>query len=526
MSEKYFIYRNSTLEHVFKDGDYKFSSYGGIEKCNESDRNIVVLYFIPYCHSEKYIMSFIKEFIEKVQYIADIYKDKNVQVFSLYNYFYKSLSMSIDTIDRKLRAANDVLKRISNVDIIYISDFFTDTNNNSFIDEKYYYLYNAIISPKIAPKFHCWFQETQKRLLAPRKKCLVLDLDNTIWGGILGEDGISGIKISGDYPGNAFHDFQLLIKDVAESGVILCTCSKNNIENVRECFKKRDDMVLGFNDFVLHSINWDDKATRVASIASKLNIGLDSIVFVDDNPRERELVKGVLSEVCVPDFPEEPYELTSHFSKIFTDYFRSNRITDEDRNKKLQYKQMLKSEEFKRRFSDEDDFIRSLRIKLSIVKMDDTNIARFSQLINKSNQFNLTTRRYSENDLRYLERNNDLIYGLKIKDRFGDLGISGIAIIRIDGKNAEIDSFLMSCRALGRKIENEFLKAIMNILYKKGVRLVRAEYLSTKKNMLVKDFYTQFGFTKDPGLNGNCNYIYRMTKQFKVSNKYQMEDIV
>ena len=526
MSEKYFVYRNSTLEHVFKDGDYIFSSYGGIEKCNESDRNIIVLYFIPYFHSEKYIISFIKEFIEKVQYVANMYKDKNVQVFSLYNYFYKSLNIGNNRIDRKLKVADDALKKIPNVDVVHIADFFVNTDNGSFIDEKYYYLYNTIISPKIASKFYHWFKETQRRSLVPRKKCLVLDLDNTIWGGILGEDGISGIRISGDYPGNAFHDFQLLIKDVAESGIILCTCSKNNIENVRECFKKRDDMVLSFNDFVLHSINWDDKATRIAGIASKLNIGLDSIVFIDDNPRERELVKGALPEVCVPDFPEEPYELTGYFSKIFTDYFRSNGITDEDRNKKLQYKQMLKSEEFKRRFSDEDDFIRSLKIKLSTVKMDDTNITRFSQLINKSNQFNLTTKRYSENDLRRFEKKGDLIYGLKVRDRFGDLGISGIAIVQIDDKNAEIDSFLMSCRALGRKIENEFLKAIMNMLYKKGVRLVRAEYLPTKKNMLVKDFYTRFGFTKDSELDGNCNYIYRMTKQFKMSNKYQMEDIV
>ena len=128
--------------------------------------------------------------------------------------------------------------------------------------------------------------------------------------------------------------------------------------------------------------------------------------------------------------------------------------------------------------------------------------------------------------MRRFEKNGDLIYGLKVRDRFGDLGISGIAIVQINDKNAEIDSFLMSCRALGRKIENEFLKAIMNMLYKKGVRLVRAEYLPTKKNMLVKDFYTRFGFTKDSELNGNCNYIYRMTKQFKMSNKYQMEDIV
>lgn len=520
MNRKYFIYRNSTLEHVFKNGDYKFSSYGGTEKCNEPDREIIVLYFIPYCHSEKHITTFVKEFIEKTKYIASMYENKNIQVFSLYNYFYKSLDRNNDKISQRLKKANDLLKKIPNVNMVCVADFFANINNESFIDEKYYYLYNTIISPKIASEFHCWFQKTQKHLLSSRKKCLVLDLDNTIWGGILGEDGVSGVKISGDYPGNAFHDFQLLIKEVANSGTILCTCSKNNIKDVEECFGVRDDMVLSFDDFVLHSVNWDNKATRIADIASKLNIGLDSIVFVDDNPRERELVKKALPKVCVPDFPEEPYRLTSYFSNIFTEYFCGNGITDEDKNKKLQYKRMLKSEDLKQRFSDENDFIRNLKIKLSVVKMNDINITRFSQLINKSNQFNLTTRRYSENDLRLLEKNGYLICGLKVRDKFGDLGISGIAIVRIDGKNAEIDSFLMSCRVLGRKIENEFLKSIMNILYKKGVRLVYAKYLPTQKNILVRDFYAQFGFTEVK----KYDYVYELIKQLKINDKYQMED--
>ena len=327
-------------------------------------------------------------------------------------------------------------------------------------------------------------------------------------------------QISGSYPGNAYHDFQTLIKEIAETGIILCTCSKNNESDVAECFKTRDDLVLKYDDLVIHKINWNSKVDGIKNIVKQLNIGLDSVVFIDDNPRERELIKTSLPEVIVPNFPQEPYELTSHFSPVFLKYFSCKQITDEDKNKKTQYEHMLKSNSLRQSFANENDFIRELKINLTIVKMDETNIARFSQLINKSNQFNLTTKRYSEDDLKKLERDGCRIYGLKISDKFGDLGISGIAIARIDEDSADIDTLLMSCRALGRKIENEFLKAVLNDLQKNGVKHITSSYIPTKKNALVKDFYKQFGCKPT---SNNC-YSYEITRPIAMDDKYHMEE--
>jgi FkbH-like protein len=520
MSKKYFIYRNSTLEHIFKNVDCKFSSYGGVEKCEDADRTIIVLYLMPFNYSEKVLADFIKEFSEKTAYIARMYPDRTVQVFSLYNYFYRSFDVSNDRIEKMIAITNARLRKVANVHIVNTSKFFLRFNQCAVFDEKFYYLYNTIISPKVAPDFLEWFNETQSRLTESRKKCLVLDLDNTLWGGILGEDGVAGVKISGSYPGNAYHDFQALIKEVADTGIILCTCSKNNESDVKECFKKRDDMVLKYDDFVLHYINWDDKAKNLANIAKRLNIGLDAIVFIDDNPRERELIKMTLPDVIVPDFPDEPYKLVSHFAKVFMKYFGSESITAEDRDKKTQYKHMLESDEFKQSFTNEEDFIKELHIELSVLDMDDTNIVRFAQLINKSNQFNLTTKRYTEDDLRQMQKDGYLIKGIKVRDKFGDLGISGICIARPDGDEAEIDTFLMSCRVLGRKIEDEFLKAVLNELRNKGAKRVRGEYIATKKNALVKDYYAKFGFAKE----SENHYIYDLAKEIKMDKKYKMKE--
>ena len=519
MKNKYYIYRNSTLEHIFKGEDCVFSSYGGVEKCNESDREIVVLYLLPYSYSENDIVAFAKEFLEKTTYIANSHPDKTIHTFSLFNYFYKPLAASNAAVEKIIKTTNEEISKLPNVRLIDISSFFT--NRAEFFDEKYYYLYNTVVGPKIASAFREWaIDQITNNLTTARKKCLILDLDNTLWGGILGEDGVAGLKISGSYPGNAYHDFQTLSKEVAETGIILCTCSKNNERDVAECFKTRDDMVLKYDDFVIHSINWNSKVDSIKNIVKQLNIGLDSVVFIDDNPRERELIKSSLPEVLVPDFPQEPYELTSHFSPIFLKNFGCKQITDEDKNKKTQYEHMLKSNSLRQSFANENDFIRELKINLTIVKMDETNIARFSQLINKSNQFNLTTKRYSEDDLKKLERDGCRIYGLKISDKFGDLGISGIAIARINEDSADIDTLLMSCRALGRKIENEFLKAILNDLQKNNVKHVAGCYIPTKKNALVKDFYKQFGFKP----TSNNNYSYEITEPIAMDDKYHMEE--
>ena len=520
MNKKLFVYRNSTLEYIFKSIDCEFSSYGGVEKTDDSDRDIVVLYLIPFCYSEEMIRLFVKEYIDKVKYIAGMYPNRKVQVCTLFNYFYRSFDKGGLRINSLIEEANDEVGKNNNVTLIDIDEFFIANDGEKIIDEKYYYLYNAIINPRLATLFLNWFENKQRQISGIRKKCLVLDLDNTLWSGILGERGAAGIMLSGDYPGNAYHDFQLLIKEVAKTGIILCTCSRNDEDNVRNCFEMRDDMVLKYDDFVLHSINWEDKPQRIAGMAKKLNIGLDSMVFVDDNPREREAVRTQLPEVYVPDFPSEPYQLVSHFVKVFDECFGGFCFTDEDKNKKTQYEIMLKSEELKKNFDNEEEFITNLGIELTIVEMNQTNISRISQLINKSNQFNMTTRRYSEEELRLMQKDGCLIYGIKVKDRFGDLGLSGVIIVKMEGDRAIIDTFLMSCRVLGRRIEDEFLKVVLNKLHQRGVLNVIGEYVATKKNGLVSDYYKRSGFEKI----GEGRFEVNLKNDYQLKENYKIEE--
>jgi FkbH-like protein len=249
---------------------------------------------------------------------------------------------------------------------------------------------------------------------------LVLDLDNTLWGGILGEDGIEGIQMSGDYPGKAYHLWQEGLLELKNQGVILAICSKNNENDVLEVWKNRTDIVLKKDDFVTYRINWLDKATNIKSIANELNIGLDSFVFIDDNPTERELIKQQLPDVVVPEWVSQPYELPVLLKNIVENYFTVYTITDEDRQKTNQYKLKAEREELQSQFSNLDDFIRSLNIELSIEPINDVTIVRAAQMTQKTNQFNLTTRRYTESDIRLILSDGGLGWTLSVKDKFGD----------------------------------------------------------------------------------------------------------
>ena len=227
---------------------------------------------------------------------------------------------------------------------------------------------------------------------------VIFDLDNTLWGGVLGEDGISGIKIGGDYPGKAFSFFQKSLLELSRAGVILAVCSKNNEEDVYEAWEKNPYLILRKEHFSTWRINWTDKATNLKSMAEELNIGLDSFVFVDDNPSERELVRQLLPMVAVPDFPSQPYGLPTFFNQILSDYFKVYSVTEEDRNKVAQYKANAARRQSRQSFSDFGAFLTSLELHLTVEPLNEFNITRVAQMTQKTNQFNLTTRRYTERD--------------------------------------------------------------------------------------------------------------------------------
>ena len=346
----------------------------------------------------------------------------------------------------------------------------------------------------------------------------MLDLDNTLWGGVLGEDGVDGIQIGNTYPGNAFLFFQQAILELKKQGVLLTVCSKNNEDDVFDLWNKHSDILLKKKDFVICKINWNDKAANILEISKELNIGLDSIVFVDDNPTERELVKKSLPELTVPDFPQEPYLLPQFYNEILTDFFSVHSLTEEDLNKSTQYIDNFSRKKFKNNFNDINKFISELEIVLSIEEVNDSNISRFAQMTQKTNQFNLTTKRYTDSDINSF-RENSLIYGLRVKDKFGDNGITALAIISIEDNNAYIDSFLLSCRILGKRIEFEFMKYILLKLKKMGLKKVYAKYIKTNKNIQTINFYDKLDFKISLSSNELKEYFLNLDENsFKLSS--------
>jgi len=352
------------------------------------------------------------------------------------------------------------------------------------------------ISPAAAPMYG----ELVARLLAAKQgrssKCLVLDLDNTLWGGVVGDDGLAGLVIGqGSALGEAFVDFQDYARELSRRGVILAVCSKNDEANALEPFEQHPEMVLKRNDIASFVANWTDKASNIRAIAAELNIGLDSLVFVDDNPFERSLVRRELPMVAVPEVSDDP----ATFAQTLADagYFEAVAVTEEDRVRTDQYQGNRQRDQLKASATDLDAYLRSLEMQLLWRRFDQIGLQRTVQLINKTNQFNLTTRRYSEEDV-VAVIDDPRAFGLQLRliDRFGDNGIIAIVIGKMQGDNdLLIDTWLMSCRVLGRQVEPTTLNLVAGAAKRLGARRLIGEYLPTKKNGMVKDHYQKLGFT-------------------------------
>ena len=412
--------------------------------------------------------------------------------------------------------------------IIDISGFLNRFSQEQLVDWKFYYLSQIPLNPKLAAEFSIWFKRQQDIIELKRKKCLVLDLDNTLWSGILGEDGLENIKMNETYPGNCFRFFQEYLLQLCKNGVILAVCSKNNELDVLEVWERHPDMLLRKEHIVSYRINWNNKADNIREIAEELNIGLDSLVFVDDNPAERELVKQMLPQVTVPDFPKQPY-LFPEFIKYLTDnYFSIYQLTSEDVIKTQQYKENAERRQFQNHFTDFDSYLRSLEIELTIEPASDLNIIRLAQMTQKTNQFNLTTQRYTETDIRNFANNGARIYGLRVKDRFGDSGLTGLIIIKNEElKNlVEIDTLLLSCRILGKNIETVFVQYVLMKLKEAGIKNVKANYIKTLKNSQVAEFYEKLEFEVDKFSDTEKQYNLDLDKvNYSISKIYKITEI-
>ncbi len=338
------------------------------------------------------------------------------------------------------------------------------------------------------------------RLLAALRglsfKCLVLDLDNTLWGGVIGDDGLDGIQLGqGHAVGESYIAFQKYAAKLASRGIILAVCSKNDDVNARSAFERHPEMVLRLKDIACFVANWQDKATNLRHIAKTLNIGIDSLVFADDNPFERNLVRQELPQVAVPELPEDPALYIDAISD--GGYFEALTLTKEDSERSQQYQANAERERMKESVTDMASYLRGLEMQLVWQGFDSVGLSRIAQLINKSNQFNLTTRRYTEEDVaEMIDHPGTLTLQLRLLDRFGDNGMIAVIIGKVaDNRTLEIDTWLMSCRVLGRQVEEATLNLIVARAQAMGLERLVGFYLPTAKNSMVKDHYGKLGFT-------------------------------
>jgi FkbH-like protein len=342
------------------------------------------------------------------------------------------------------------------------------------------------------------------------KKCLVLDCDNVLWGGIIGEDGLTGIRLSQDYPGSAFYEFQQEVLALHHRGVILALCSKNNEADVWQVFSEYPDMVLKKEHIAAAQINWDDKVTNLGRLSEDLNIGLDSMVLADDSDFEVEQVRQLLPDVEVLHLP--PKGAVENRDILRTcGLFDTLTLSEEDRHRGRMYKAEAARKKLEAAL-DPSTYLQSLEMEVAIRFVDETLVPRVAQLTQRTNQFNLTTQRYSAADISGLtESATSDVLCLRLKDRLGDYGIVGAAVLSRDGKQADIDTFLLSCRVIGRGVEDALLYACLKTAKLRGASVAQGKYIKTKKNALVADFYSRRGFTMDKTAGDKTVYSFDLT---------------
>lgn len=346
-------------------------------------------------------------------------------------------------------------------------------------------------------------------------KALVTDLDNTLWGGIIGEDGFDGIKIGQEYPGRAYYVLQRVMLDLYNRGILLAICSKNNLSDAMDVLERHPNMLLRPHHFAAIRINWNDKVRNLKEIAEELNIGTDALAFLDDNPFERQLVCSQMPEVTIIDLPEDPMGYADALRN--SPVFERLTISSEDRERGRYYVEQRQRRELQQSAASLEDFYRSLEMEIEISTVTQQTLSRIAQLTQRTNQFNLTTKRYTEQQIEEMANHPDwCVYSLRVKDRFGDSGIVGVAVMHYRGDICEIDSFLLSCRVIGRTIETAFLAFIAEQAYQKNAQRLAGWFLPTKKNEPAKNFYSSHGFTMVQEKDGASYWEFDLTGDKKI----------
>jgi FkbH-like protein len=505
-SGSFFLMSNSnSWNRLKKKYKLKFNNYRFYDQIlnNESDYNVIILNFKDLISYPIHDISLSnqKKITNNISKIFNIIKKKlttNKKLILFQDFYYGETSIKASQnfpIEEKIIFY--IKKRIQKL-FKYPNFFYFDINSffqKNFFDNRLFYINRGRYSESGLKYISKKIEKTIERIKNSTKKVLVLDCDNTLWGGVVGEDGVHNIKIGTDGEGAVYSDFQKSILRLKNEGVVLCIASKNNLNDILEVFKKNTNMILKKNDFTLIKSDWKEKSRNIVDISNELDLSLNSFVFFDDNPLERLKVKNNLKDVKViepnNDISFWPQQLLENF------YFTKFKIIKEDLLKTEQYKNRAKFLTEKKKFVNQSNFLSSLKIKAKIVKIDINNELRCLQIINKTNQFNLTSKRYDLKEIRDIKKNKKkIIFMVDLSDRFGDHGLVAFVMLNINKDFCHIENIAMSCRVLSRNLENWIISKIILIAKKNKLEKIVGEYVPSKKNIIVKNFYSNLGFNK------------------------------
>ena len=433
---------------------------------------------------------------------------------------YSERKYYIEWADEWYQFVQSLAESKKNVYVMDILQRILNEGRNSFYSNKMWYMGSMPYSKNGIIAVVDEISKALSAVFESRKKIIALDLDNTLWGGVIGEDGINGVELSEHKEGARFYDFQLRLLEMQKRGILLAINSKNNCEDAMEAIENHPHMLLRKNSFVSEKINWNDKSSNIKEMETELNLTEGAFVFIDDNPVEREVVSGQCPDVLIPEFPVDTTDLVDMAEKLYINVFKSLSLTDEDKAKTQMYQTEAKRKAIQSSTLDLDDYIKVLEMRADIHLMCDEELERVHQLCNKTNQFNLTTKRYTQKeisdmlaDVRYD------IFTISSSDKFGDNGLVGVAICERKEKAVVIDTFLMSCRVMGRKLENVIISELVKY-YKGQYNTMIGLFVQTKKNIPVVKKYDELGFAVVSENESGKTYSYDISKGCEKVNSY------
>jgi FkbH-like protein len=393
-------------------------------------------------------------------------------------------------------------RRFPSVFITDIDHLAAWAGRRNFLDERLWALSKSLCALDLLPDVAQSIVDIGLAACGRGVKCVVLDLDNTLWGGVVGDDGVEGIGLGDLDDGGAYRFFQLYLRELSRRGIILAVCSKNDEALARRVFQEHAGMVLKEEHIAVFIANWEDKAANIRRIRDTLNIGFDTMVFLDDSPFERNLVRELIPDVIVPDLPEDPALYVRTLSEL--NLFETACYSALDEKRGVLYKEQAVREQASARFASLAEYLQSLDTTAHFARFDSQSLPRIAQLIQRSNQFNLTTRRYSQAECGAMMRDEAhcFPFAISLRDRFGDFGLINVVILRKVAHALEIDTFLMSCRVLQRGVEQYAMNKTFEIARLLECDTVVGRYMPTAKNAMVKGFFGQFGFAQVEGATG------------------------